>query len=111
MRHLTRIVGVPFGVNILGLLEFFALIGILSLPSFVNSIPGIIGGLILCLGFAGIIAFDLWWRSRLPNLSWRARLLSPYEGGCFVFVPIWLLFALASLIGIVALLIAVSKGR
>lgn len=27
MRHLTRIVGVPFGVNILGLLEIFAFVG------------------------------------------------------------------------------------
>jgi xanthine/uracil permease len=99
MRHLHRIVAVPIGTNIMGLLDILVSIGILwgiiycssfSLGMFIKAIV-IIGS---CIGTIGIIAFDLWFRNRQPESKLWIRLLSPFTGGCFLYVPIWLLFPL-----------------
>ena len=93
MRHLTRIVSVPFGVNILGLLEIFALVGALFGMIVVSDyISQSLRLATLVCAAAAIVAFDLWWRRGQPETTWWARLFSPFAGGCFVFVPIWLLF-------------------
>jgi hypothetical protein len=112
MRHLTRIVGVPFGVNILGLLELFALLG--SVVGFgilaANiSLPPAIGGPGMAAIFAGIVGFDIWWRTNQPEESLTTRLLSPYTGGCFGFAPIWLVIPIGVVVGGVALIVKLSR--
>ena len=110
MDHLTRIVGFPYGVNVLGLLEVFTAIGLMCLPSIApEALPAILVVLTVLLGFALIIAFDLWWRTGQHNPSWRVRLLSPFEGGCFLYIPTWCFFATSGLIGLTALVVAVVK--
>jgi hypothetical protein len=95
MRHLSRIVATPFGVNILGLLELFALIGSLAgTIALANYIPQSLRWLLLgCLAgpVVAIVVFDLWWRHRQPETTRWGRLFSPFAGGCFFFLPIWLL--------------------
>src|SRR3954466_14616432 len=106
MRHLTRIVGDPVGVNLLGLLELFASIAILSSVSFV---PKAVGLLMLCLGPPAVAAFDLWWRIRQPERSWWARLFSPFTGGCFIYLPIWLVLLAEIFAGIIFIIIAIAQ--
>ncbi len=109
MRHLTRIVGVPFGVNILGLLEIFAFVGtIFGATAASDHVPRFLG-LAALVGAPGlIVAFDLWWRHRQPEATKLARLFSPFAGGCFAFVPIWLLFPIGALTGVIAVLVKSS---
>ena len=106
MRHLTRIVGDPIGVNILGLLELFALVAIFFAANFVS---GALSVLALCLGFAAIVSFDLWWRIRQSERSRWAQLFSPFTGGCFIYFPIWLILLIGFLVGIIAILIAIAR--
>jgi hypothetical protein len=108
MRHLTRIVHVPIGVNILGLLELFALIETFFAANFVS---GALSALPLCLGFAAIVGVDLWWRIRQPEQSRWTRLFSPFTGGCFIYIPIWLLLLVGLLVGIIFILIAIATHQ
>jgi hypothetical protein len=108
MRHLTRIVGVPIGVNLLGLLELFAFIGVLfGMIALTNYVHAVILLALLVGSVIGIIVFDLWWRRGQPEVTWWGRLFSPFAGGCFFYVPIWLLFPG----GIVGCIIAVLLNR
>lgn len=109
MRHLTRIVGVPLGVNILGLLELFAwigsMVGIGSLSGIVHPAVGICG---MVGGFIGIAAFDIWWRARQPEQSLWKRLYSPFTGGCFAFLPVWSLLLALFITGVIFLIIKLA---
>ena len=106
MRHLTRIVGDPVGVNLLGLLELFASVAIQSSASFA---PKALALLALCLGLPAIAAFDLWWRIRQPERSRWTRLFSPFTGGCFIYFPIWLVLLAGIVVGITFIVIAVCQ--
>jgi hypothetical protein len=108
MRYLHRIVGVPLGVNILGLLELFTVIGVVTGTGvYISSFSRGLAGLLMFLGVTAITALDLWWRLQQPELGRWTRLFSPFTGGCFVYVPIWLLlFAL----GLFVLGIAITKS-
>jgi hypothetical protein len=85
---LTRIVVIPAG-NILGLLELFAAFGV-SVGAVATM--GAAGAVLVPVCLLGIMAFDIWWRTAQPEQALWARLLSPYAGGCFGLIPIWLLF-------------------
>jgi hypothetical protein len=102
MRHLSRIVGVPIGTNLLGLLEIFAFIGVSSI---LNYIPRVAGIVLLPAGFFGIVGLDLWWRIGQPERSVWVRLFSLFTGGCFAFLPMWLIFLGGLVAGLVALLV------
>jgi hypothetical protein len=109
MRHLSRIVGDPFGVNILGLVEMFFFIGILGGASAIDDqIPRFLSLLALCMALIGPIVFDLWWRIRQPERSVWVRLFSPFTGGCFIYVPVWLIFVGGFVAGAVALLMKIA---
>jgi hypothetical protein len=88
--HLTRIVAVPFGFNILGLLEFFAWIGIPAVMTN-DSLPEWLPLALMCVVMIAIVAFDLWWRPGQPESGTWGNWFSPYTGGCFFFLPGWLL--------------------
>jgi hypothetical protein len=93
MRRLHRVVVVPFGTNILGLLEFFAIIGVfIATITLLSPISRVLANAVLLVAVLGIIVLDLVWRSRQPESSRWSLLFSPFAGGCFLFVPIWLLF-------------------
>jgi len=93
MRHLTGIVAVKAGANILGLLELFAFVGgMFGGIELSEHTSRIIGRVFLGVAVAAIIAFDLFWRSRQREFGSWWRLFSPFAGGCFVFVPVWLWF-------------------
>jgi hypothetical protein len=111
MRHLSRIVGDPYGVNILGLVEMFSFVGILAGTSAIdNQIPRILGALVLSMGFVAPTVFDLWWRIRQPERSVWVRLFSPFTGGCFIYIPIWLVFAGGFVAGVVAILTKITRS-
>jgi len=97
LRHLHRIVAVPFGTNILGLPDIFASIGFIWLIGVLPSSLMIVRVIGLLAGVAALMVFDLWWRLRQPESSRWLRLFSLFTGGCFFFVPIWLLFPLFAL--------------
>lgn len=106
MRHLTRIVGEPYGVNILGLLEIFAMIGLLtSIGLLGDNFPRLLNLCVILIGFFGTVSFDVWWRIQQPEAPRWQRLLSPYTGGCFIFVPIWLLFSGGVVFFLIALVV------
>jgi hypothetical protein len=106
MRHLSRIVALPFGVNIIGLMEVFAVIGIqFGAIALSDQISAFLGRVVGAFGLGAVMVFDLWLRSRQPEgTRWR-RLFSPFAGGCFVFVPIWLLVSGACVAVTVAILL------
>lgn len=93
LYHLSRIVVVPFGTNILGLSELLASIGLfISVIRLFPSPSKIVGTMMLLGGILAIMAFDMWWRmGQLEVRRWE-RLFSLFTGGCFIFLPIWLLF-------------------
>jgi hypothetical protein len=94
----TRIVVFPFG-NVLGMLEIcatFALSGAVASMSLMAS--AFLGPPVI----VGVMAFDIWWRTGQPERAWWARLLSPYAGGCFGFIPVWIFFP-AFLLFVIAL--------
>lgn len=87
--HLTRIVAFPFGFNILGLLEFFAWLGIpwgMSSDSLLVGLPMAL----MLLVMVAIAAFDLWRRCGQPELGTWRNWFSLDTGGCFLFFPVWL---------------------
>ena len=90
--HLTRIVGYPLGVNILGLLEFFAWIGSFMVMTN-DSLSLLLARPLILLIMVAIAAFDLWWRNGQPEAETRGTWFSPYTGGCFMFLPVWLWMA------------------
>jgi hypothetical protein len=102
MRHLSRIVVVPAGTNLLGLLEMFAFIGTLSLT---NYVPRIAAFALLPVAFFGTVGLDLWWRIGQPERSVWVRLFSLFTGGCLAFLPIWLSFIGGFLVGLLIILI------
>jgi len=104
MAYLTRIV--HCGMNLLGLLEMFALTGALvGVTAFLDDIPQSLRLLPLVLASGVIVAFDIWWRRRQLDFGRRARLFSPFAGGCFVYLPIWLLFQVLTVVGMIIILI------
>ena len=107
--HLTRIVGFPLGVNILGLLEFFAWIG--SPMVMINdSLPVFMPPLLMLIIMVAIAAFDLWWRSGQPEAGTRGNWFSPYTGGCFVYLPIWLWMAVGLAIAAISMIVFAVKS-
>ena len=108
MQHLTRIVKLP-GVNILGLLEFAAFVGLLVGAIELGETaarPLLLAG--MGIGIVGIVVFDMWWRVRQPEPSVLQRLLSPFTGGCFILVPMWLLFSVAFLAFVIGLVVTAA---
>lgn len=88
-RHLTRIVEPP-GVNILGLLEILALVGMLGMAASVETLPKALTAMLFFSGVLRVMGFDVWWRLGQPGLNRWERLLSPYCGGCCRLAPVWL---------------------
>src|SRR5262249_40472144 len=89
MTHLTRVVGVPSGINMLGGLEVLAVFGALAAAV---SIDWRVRWASAATGAAGpglCPVFVLGWRcGEVERASWR-RLISPFTGGCFLFIPVW----------------------
>jgi hypothetical protein len=92
MRILTRIVVFIGGANLLGAVEVILLIGpFLMFPQdrahtnlTLNQIYGGTMGLVVAL-------IDAAWRWGQPRAGHIQRWFSPYEGGCVVFVPGWVI--------------------
>jgi hypothetical protein len=89
MTHLTRVVRSPHGINILGGLEVIAGFGIFAAAISIEW-PVRWASVATLAAAAGLIAaFDFAWRYReVEPKSWR-RLISPFTGGCFLFIPLW----------------------
>jgi hypothetical protein len=84
---LTRIVVLPFG-NILGVILFFPLI----LPTFVAisyDLGRTASSVLFMVSAAAVVGFDIWWRLSQQTAGSATKLLSLYEGGTFMFLPIW----------------------
>jgi hypothetical protein len=89
MRYLT-IVEIPVGANILGLLELFALIGSMFLAASAEFLPASLRWIPMALGFVSVTTFDLNWRLQQQDGNRLRRLVSPFRGGCILFIPVWL---------------------
>ncbi len=111
MQHLTRIVVFPFGMNILGLLELLAVLAWLTFIISEFDMPSLFGGMVLLSGILSVIVFDFGWRLRQPEPSRSTRLFSPYEGGCIVYIPIWLLLPLIPAVTISSVMIIQSLSK
>ena len=101
MRYLTRVVVIPFGANILGLLEVFAVFGVMAFP---ESLRGVV---FLTLSVV-LMAFDVWCRSHQPEVTLWGRLLSPFSGGCFFFVPIWFWIVVVYIVAFLAFIVKIA---
>ncbi len=92
-RYATRIVVIPPGTNLLGLLEIFAFVGVLFVPSLLPGDLAVSVSAVLFPVVLGAIAVqDVWWRLTDPDPMGWMRLISPFTGGCFLFLPLWILF-------------------
>ena len=89
MRHLTRAVAAPQGINILGGLEviaasFAAAVSKATWPfHWASATTGAVAAALIAI-------FDFAWRSRETEPASSRRLFSPFTGGCFLFVPLWI---------------------
>jgi hypothetical protein len=87
--HLTRVVAAPQGINLLGGLEVIAAFGALALAMSVDWPTPWAGAAVVATAAGLITVFDFAWRLlQVEPASWR-RLISPFTGGCFLFVPLW----------------------
>jgi hypothetical protein len=103
---LTHIVILNGGANLLGLLEFFAWVGVMALAVSVLEYK-LLSAAIFIIGWFIIIGFDLLWRLKQVEYDKISRLFSPFCGGCFVFLPIWFVFSVG-MIGLVILVLIKS---
>jgi hypothetical protein len=97
MKLLIYIVNMFSGANILGLLELLAAVGVWAGLMAVDGPMRWASGAVLSVGALLIATFDLGWRyGESHPTSWR-RFISPYTGGCFFYIPVWLLLPLIGL--------------
>ena len=97
------------GVNLLGVLLLligaFGLWGAIELVARLESKK--IGIVLVAAGVYAPAMLDIIWRLTRGNASYGNRLLSPLEGGCFVYLPIWVyVLGLTIFVGY----LAVSRG-
>jgi hypothetical protein len=91
MRHLTRVVAVPQGINILGGLEFIAAFGVCAAAITKLDWPFRWDSAATFATASGLLAlFDFAWRYREVEPASYRRLILPHTGGCFLFIPIWI---------------------
>jgi hypothetical protein len=91
MRHVTRAVAAPQGINILGGLEVIAAFGVFAAAVSEAAWPFQWASATTGAVAAGLIAaFDFGWRYQETEPASTRRLISPFTGGCFFFVPLWI---------------------
>jgi hypothetical protein len=91
MPHLTRVVAVPQGINVLGGLEVIAAFGVLAAAMTKVDWPFPWASAGTFATASGLLAvFDFAWRYREVEPSTWRRLILPHTGGCFLFVPVWI---------------------
>jgi hypothetical protein len=91
MRHLTRVVAVPQGINILGGLEVIAAFGVFAAAITKVDWPFQWASAATFASASGLISvFDFAWRYREVEPASSRRLFLPHTGGCFLFIPIWI---------------------
>ncbi len=92
LQILTRIVVIGAGANLLGAIEVAPIIGMLLMSLDDGSHANLTRNQILLGGWGLVVVMlDSAWRWGQPRAGRIRRWLSPYEGGCVMFVPGWII--------------------
>jgi hypothetical protein len=93
------------GCNLMGLLNFFAFIGVLALVvPVILPLSRMLGVIVLVSAVCGCPAIDFTRRIRCARGELWMRLLSPHAGGSLFFIPVWAVYPAMAVTGFAILL-------